>query len=109
MRERLCLGMLLLLVSGSAHSAGIVRMGDVTVQVIVAPLGSAQHGYAEYGFAIVNTGKESHTITLQIPAQNHGGDNIIRSIQRSVEIRGGDSARLSLFQPPSPFLSTTAL
>src|SRR5262249_21667085 len=68
----------------------------------------ATHGYFEYIFTITNKAKQSHKVTLTLPAEvgRSYGDHF-RAISRSVEVAPESTLRVSLYQPVSPPLGGT--
>jgi len=84
-----------------------VVINEVAVTVLPRPtaFGAAEshHGYMEYRVALANRSAREKRVDLRLPAAWHaGGEDNLRSVQRSVTLAPGAPAIVSLIQPAVP-------
>jgi hypothetical protein len=86
------------------RAAGDV-FGDINVSAVAGPqVNNSSHGYAEHRFRVANRStSRDHQVTLVMPAEAYGGGGYyVRSMSRSVTVRAGASAEVTLWQPALP-------
>ncbi|HEV2668318.1 MAG TPA: hypothetical protein VG324_25605, partial [Blastocatellia bacterium] len=78
--------------------------GDVSVKVETVSGEAGLASYAEYRATITNrSATRAHQVTLIIPGYSYSAyDTAIREMTRTVEVAGGATVTVSLFQPPLP-------
>lgn len=97
--------LLILLLAGwmllTSSQAQARKYDDLDISYIETPQPDSWHGYAEYVFLIKNDSKDnSHQVTLTLPNTSYSrGESGIRRIQRTVEIKPGQTSKVRLFQP----------
>jgi len=99
----------LLLPAAGARGQG--RIGDI--EVLVQPLPSpdqrsgaqygACHGYVEYRVRLRNASSKDHTVALEYPERVEYARRDGAVASRTVVVRGGQEALVSLFEPPSGY------
>ena len=99
---KLVLGLLAaLLLVPSGLGAQEAEYGPVRVVKQPSLPGTTSHGYREHAFLVINRDAAPREVTIEVPRNGFSfGSPAPMSIQRSLVVAAGSSARLTLLQPP---------